>query len=146
MGKETIEIEVPFGKKLVQTEMELGTLITFEEYSLEDAKKEIESLKKEIEKLKGYKDISPAEKWLLELIDGVKPITDSSGNIYWYNEDGNWLFTQDFMANKLWVEYEDVWVILKKYFKLPQKESQELIKSVMYDYTSSGLLTPTYEQ
>ena len=84
--------------------------------------------------------LSPAEKWLLELIDGVKPKTDSSGDIYWYNEDGNWLFTQDFENGFLVVRYHSIWLVLAKEFGLNGDEIIELLTNILYDYTDNGKL------
>lgn len=48
--------------------------------------------------------LTPDEKWLLELIDGVKPrkYGNDSKNVYWY-KNGECLFGQNFKNKQLWV-------------------------------------------
>ena len=84
--------------------------------------------------------MTPAEKFVLEIIEGVKPKTNPDGNVDWY-KDGNWLFKQDFKNGYLWVSYNYIWSVLRNEFGLNYDEIQELIKNVMYDYTNKGKLT-----
>ena len=85
--------------------------------------------------------LTPAERWLLETIEGCEPEKQSNGDVDWY-KDGYWLFQQDFKNGWLWVSYSIIWKVLEEEFGLNYSETQELIKNVMYDYTNNGSLTP----
>ena len=85
--------------------------------------------------------MTPAERWVLDTIEGVEPIKDSYGDVDW-NKDGNWLFEQNFKNGFLWVNYPIIWKVLGEEFGLNYNEIIELIKNVMYDYTNNGSLTP----
>ena len=87
--------------------------------------------------------LTPAERWVLERIDGCVPKTYSNGVVYWY-KDGKHLFTQDFKNGYLWVSYKYIWSVLEEEFGLNYNEIQELIKNVMYDYTDKGKLKIKY--
>jgi hypothetical protein len=86
--------------------------------------------------------MSPAEKFVLDTIKGVKPgEPDKDGYVYWC-KDGNWLFIQYFKYSFLMVHYSSIWISLGKEYKLNYNEIQELINNVMYKYTNSGQLKP----
>ena len=102
--------------------------------------KELNSVEQAI-KLLSKKDMSPAEKWVLEQIEGCKPETNEYGNVDW-RKDGRFLFEQNFKNGVLWVNYSIIWKVLEEEFGLNYSETQELIKNVMYDYTNNGSLTP----
>ena len=85
--------------------------------------------------------LTPAEKWVLETIEGAEPRTYSNGDVYWY-KDGTAFLIQDFKYGCLWVSYSYTWSVLEKQFGLKDCEIRELIKNVMYDYTNNGELTP----
>jgi len=90
--------------------------------------------------------MTPAEKFVLETIKGVKPSeANENGNVYWY-KDRKWLFTQDFRNTNLCVGYTDIWDVLKKEHNLNHNEIQQLINNVMYKYTNNGQLTPVRNQ
>lgn len=84
--------------------------------------------------------LTPTEKWVLETIEGVKPKTNSYGNVEWYNKDGEWLFTQGFWYGELVVSFHSIWSVLERKFSLKHTEIQELINNAMYDYTDNGKL------
>ena len=87
--------------------------------------------------------LTPAEKWLLETIEGCEPEKQSNGDVYWY-KDSNWLFQQDFKNGLLGASFCSIWSVLEEQFGLNDDEIKELINNVMYDYTNNGSLTPTY--
>lgn len=82
-----------------------------------------------------------AEKWVLDFIEGAEPKTYPSGDVGWW-KGGTWLFTQCFKNGYLWVNYYTIWLVLENEFGLKDDEIRALIKSVMYDYTNNGSLTP----
>ena len=104
--------------------------------------KEVETIDKAIKTL-SKKDISPAEKWVLETIDGVKPTKLSSGNVDWC-KDGEWLFNQDFTYGRIDVSFCSIWKVLRDEFGLSNNENQELLTNLLYDYTDNGKLKITW--
>lgn len=87
------------------------------------------------------KNISPAEKWVLEHIEGAESKTYSKGGVNWYKDD-KWLFTQDFKGECLWVSFS-IWSYLQEEFGLKVGEIIELLSKVLYDYTDNGKLKIT---
>ena len=90
--------------------------------------------------------LSPAERWVLERIDGVKPKTHANGWVSWWKDrcwykNGKLLFEQDFKNGELWVSYKYIWSVLEGEFGLNIGEIKELINNVMYDYTNNGEIT-----
>lgn len=84
--------------------------------------------------------LTPAERFILETIEGVKPETKPNGDVQWW-KDGKFLFIQDFKNDFLWVSNNNIWRFLHADFGLNYYESKELIKNVMYDYTNNWQLT-----
>lgn len=80
--------------------------------------------------------LTPAEKWVLERIDGAEPKTNKYGNVLWW-EDGVWLFTQNFKAGYLDVGH-NVWVVLREEFSLNNNEIHDILANLLYDYTNKG--------
>ena len=86
--------------------------------------------------------MSPAEKFVLDTIIGVRPDKpDEYGGVGWY-KDGEWLFIQDFKYNTLWVRNKKIWYVLAKEYNLNHNEIQQLINNVMYKHTNNGQLKP----
>lgn len=83
--------------------------------------------------------LTPTEKWVLETIDGVEPITQPNGKVDWY-KDGNYLFTQYFQDGYLDVVYS-IWWGKDGEFGLSYNEMVELLTNLLYDYTDNGKLT-----
>ena len=83
--------------------------------------------------------LSPAEKWVLETIDGVKPKTHPSGDVEW-RKDSKELFIQYLKKGILWVNYINVRLVLKKEFGLNRDEIKDLLTNLLYDYTDNGKL------
>jgi hypothetical protein len=84
--------------------------------------------------------LTPAEKWVNSLIDGVASETHPSGTVEWYDKDGEWLFTQDFKSGFLFVDYNAIWLVLENYFGLKDCEINDLLTKALYDYTDKGNL------
>jgi hypothetical protein len=139
---ETIQIECPEGKKIVKTITDNGIIITFEDINpnevIDNKTKELE---KQIEELKEQKQLTPAEKFVLDKVKGVKP-SENDGFVRWRYKDGELLFTQDFKNKQLWVIRDNLWLVLNKEYGLNYNEIQQLIKNVMCKYTNNGELTP----
>ena len=87
--------------------------------------------------------LTPAEKFVLDKIKGVKPIEPSeNGDVGWFNKDNELLFQQDFEFSHLLVSWRCIWLVLEKQYGLKYNEIQQLINNVMYKYTNKGQLTP----
>lgn len=84
-------------------------------------------------------DLTPAEKWLMDVIQGVKPEIQPDGNVHWY-KDGRLLFEQDFKNVELWVSSGHIWWDLQDKFGLSDNEIKNLLAKVLYDYTDNGKL------
>jgi len=138
---ETIQIECPEGKKIVKTITDNGVIITFEYInSNEVIDNKIKELEKQIEELKGQRQLTPAEKFVLDSIKGVIPnVPDQYGNVWWY-KDGNLLFRQDFKNNVLWVAYYNIVQGLRTYHGLNYDEIQQLISKLLHKHTNNGQL------
>ena len=100
--------------------------------------KEVETIDKAI-KLLSKKDMSSAEKWVLENIEWVKPKTQSNGDVEW-NKYGEWLFTQDFKNEWLLVSNAQIWKVLVEEFDLKDYEIHDLLIKVLRKYTDNGRL------
>lgn len=87
--------------------------------------------------------LTPAERFVLERIDGCVPKTYSNDNGVWY-KDGECLFQQDFVSELLWVSYSIIWEVLDIEFGLNYNEIIELLANILYDYTDNGKLTIIY--
>jgi hypothetical protein len=86
--------------------------------------------------------LTPAEKFVLGKIKGVKPKEpDKNGSVYWGKND-KWLFIQYFKNGNLWVSYKHIWSVLTKEYSLSFDEIKQLMNNVMYKYTNNGQLTP----
>lgn len=96
---------------------------------------------KQIEK---PKDLSPAEKWLLETIEDAESITQPNGDVVWWFKDGDWLFKQDFKKRYLWVSSPNIGLPLHMVFGLSIPEAEELLAKLLYDYTDNGNLKITF--
>ena len=86
--------------------------------------------------------LTPAEKWLLETIDGTKPKTLPDGYVKW-GKNGKYLFIQDFKYGELYVVYS-IWSDLKNDFGLSYNEVRQLLTNLLYDYTDNGKLGVNY--
>ena len=82
--------------------------------------------------------MTPAEKWVMERIEGAEPRTLGNDNVVW-RKDGMWLFRQDFKNGFLRVVYS-VWEVLREDFGLNDNEILELLTNLLYDYTDNGKL------
>ena len=78
--------------------------------------------------------VTPAEKWVLEQIEGVKP----KGVLC--DKNGRGLFTKDFKRGLMWVSYQNVRLVLEREFGLNDNEIIELLANILYDYTNKGQL------
>jgi hypothetical protein len=144
---ELIAIECPEGKKIVKTEMESGLLLTYENLTQEEILNErLSNIEKQLSELQERVDgmgecLSPAEKFLIDAIEGVKPSEpDVDGCVVWF-KDGEWLFVQDFKFNTLWVRNKKIWSVLEYKYGLNYNEIKQLINNVMYEHTNNGQLT-----
>lgn len=84
--------------------------------------------------------LTPAEKFVLETIDGVKPETPRNGDFKCWYKDNKLLFTQDFNDYFLWVKYDTILGILYNEFGLNDNEIKYLLTNLLYDYTDNGRL------
>jgi hypothetical protein len=84
--------------------------------------------------------LTPAEKFVLDAISGVKPdVSDEYSNVRWY-KNGNWLFTQFFgLGCILYVNsvFSDV---LKKEYGFNNDEAKQLLTKLLHKYTNKGQL------
>jgi hypothetical protein len=138
---ETIQIECPEGKKIVKTVTDNGITITFEDINPNEVMgNKIKELEKQIEELKEQRQLTPAEKFVLDTISGAIPNGPNEfGNVWWY-KDGNLLFRQDFRHNVLWVIYHNIVLRLRTYHGLSYDEIQQLLTNLLHKYTNNGQL------
>ena len=88
--------------------------------------------------------LTPAEKFVLDKVKGVKPVESSKNtNIVWY-KDGEWLFTQDFKCGVLVVNYNCIWGVLKKEYGLQYSEIQQLVKNMLCKYHNNFQINPSW--
>jgi hypothetical protein len=87
-------------------------------------------------------DLTPAEKWVLERIEGAEPETLPNGNVEW-RKDGCVLFIQYFKNGYLWVSSVYVRSVLRDRCGLNDNEIKELLTNILYDYTDNGKLKVT---
>ena len=80
--------------------------------------------------------MTPAEKWVLEQIEGCKPETNSDGDVYLYNNEKVLLY----QSPKFLYVYHVFWYTLIDKFCLTYGESEELLTNLLYDYTDNGKL------
>ena len=93
-----------------------------------------------MQKLKEQR-LTPAERFVLETIKGVKPKEpDRYGNVRWYEKDYEWLFTQYFKKGYLWVSGYYIWVVLEKEYGLNDEEIKQLLTKLLHKYTNNGQL------
>lgn len=84
--------------------------------------------------------LTPAEKFVLDAIKGVKAREpDSYGNVVWYKDDKR-LFAQYFKRGKFWVSYKHIWSVLEEDHVLKDKEITQLLTKLLYKYTNNGQL------
>lgn len=84
--------------------------------------------------------LTPAERFVLETIEGAKPTTYPNSDVDWWDKDGRYLFIQDFKKGFLWVSNNQIWRVLDKGFGLNENEIIELLSNILYDYTNKGKL------
>jgi len=137
---ETIQIECPEGKKIIETLTDNGVIITFEDIKPNEViDNKIKELEKQIEELKNQKQ-TPAEKFVLDTIKGAGPSKpDCNGNVAWY-KDGEWLYIQDFKNGAIWVSYKYIVSGLKMHYGLNNGEIQQLLTKLLHKYTNNGQL------
>ena len=93
-----------------------------------------------MQKLKEQR-LTPAEKFVLETIKGVKPSDPSrNGSVRWYNKDDKWLFTQYFKKGYLWFSWNGIRFFLGKEYGLNDDEIQQLLTRLLHKYTNNGEL------
>jgi hypothetical protein len=85
---------------------------------------------------------TPAEKFVLDTIKGVRPgEPDKDGSIYWIDgENDNRLFRQNFKNNYLWVSYDYILEDLKYHYGLSYDDMEQLLTKLLYKYTNKGQL------
>ena len=83
--------------------------------------------------------LTPAEKFVLETIDGVKPKKLPNGNVSWYKDD-RCLFAHQFKYDCLSVSYLYIWKVVREEFGLKSDEVFDLLTNLLYDYTDKGKL------
>ena len=92
-----------------------------------------------MQKLKEQR-MSPAEKFVLNTIKGVKPRKpDEDGNIDW-QKDGYWVFMQCFKENQLWINRITILLLLEGRYNLKYDEIQQLLTRLLHKYTNNGQL------
>ncbi len=89
--------------------------------------------------------MSPAEKFVLDTIKGVKASKpDENGDVRWFNKDGGWLFTQDFKSGYVEVSWIDIVTPSIRYHGLNHDEIQQLLTKLLHKYTNNGQLRILY--
>ncbi len=84
--------------------------------------------------------LTPAEKFVLDKIKGVKPSElDKDGSVWCY-KDGNYLFRQSFTSGYLFVSLSNIWSVLVKDYGFSYDETQQLLSKLLYKYTNNGKL------
>ena len=85
--------------------------------------------------------MSPAEKFVLDTIKGVKPSEPIvNGDVRWVNKDGRFLLKQSFNYGILWIGYEHIRYVLAKEYNLNNNEIIQLLTKLLYKYTNNGQL------
>jgi len=85
--------------------------------------------------------LTPAEKFVLETIKGVKPDNpDENDIIRWRDEYGRCLFRQEFKNNKLWLGYAYFGYNLEVRYGLNYDDSKQLLIKLLYKYTNNSQL------
>lgn len=88
--------------------------------------------------------LTPAEKFVLDTIKGVKPDElDEDGIIRWRDEYGRCLFRQEFNNNTLWVSYGYLGYFLEGDYNLNYEETKQILTKLLYKYTNNGQLKMT---
>jgi hypothetical protein len=84
--------------------------------------------------------LTPAEKFVLDTIKGVKPRKpDEDGNIDW-QKDGYWVFMQCFKENQLWINRIAILLVLEGSYSLKYGEIEQLLTRLLHKYTNNGQL------
>lgn len=93
--------------------------------------------------------LTPAEKWVLEQIEGVERTTYSrfsKDDIICWVKNCNFMFEQNFDDGKLTVSNLEIWSELVFCYGLKDNEIKELLTNLLYDYTDNGKLKIDYYQ
>jgi hypothetical protein len=85
--------------------------------------------------------MSPAEKFVLEKIKGVKPDKPNEFGNVWWHKDSEWLFEQDSKSSYLWVSNNIIWFVLEDKYGLNYNEILQLLTKLLHKYTNNGQLT-----
>jgi len=84
--------------------------------------------------------LTPAKKFVLEIIKGVKPSEDWDGTISWFDENGWILFLQDFNNNWLKICSFRIVKALEVEYNLNNNEIIKLLTKILHKYTNNGEL------
>jgi hypothetical protein len=85
--------------------------------------------------------MSPAEKFVLDTVKGVKAEQARPDGIVYWCKDGKLLVEQDFNGGHLWVSYKYIRSVLKEKYRLNDNEIIQLLTKLLYKYTNNGQLT-----
>jgi len=84
--------------------------------------------------------MTPAEKFVLETIKGVKANEPDEDGVVWWYKNGKCLFKQDFKNGFLDTEYDTFNSKLICEYGLDYNESYRLLTRTLYKYTNNGQL------
>ena len=82
--------------------------------------------------------LTPAERFVLEAIEGAKPKTYPSGDVDWC-KDGKVLMWKHFTGGYLYVSHI-IWSVLFEKFGLSYGETNDLLANLLYDYIDNDKL------
>jgi len=113
------------------------------EKKIKELEKQLEELKKEAQKEEEMKE------WFKSLLNGLKiAFRDERPNSIFYKKDGKIIFelyqNQDKEERCFWSNYDLVWDVLQKKYKLDEVEIKEFIKDVVEQYLKLDGLTYGY--
>ena len=84
--------------------------------------------------------LTPAERFVLDKIKGVKPDEPNEFGNVWWRKDGEWLFGQKLEYSHLNVSWDCIWSVLEEKYNLSIEETEQLLTKLLYKYTNNGKL------
>jgi len=84
--------------------------------------------------------LTPAEKFVLNKVKGVRSSNPNVISVYWYNKDDEWLFIQNFKYGVLLVKRKYICSVLCKEYGFKYGEIEQLLTKILHKYTNNGQL------
>ena len=99
-------------------------------------------IKDRIKQIK-YLRLKPEERFLLEMMNGIKPFTSKNypESVFWKKDD-DILFEQDYKNGWLRCNYNRIWLVLSKKYEYSYSEIQSFVKRIADKDDNLGGLTP----